>query len=53
MKYNQRACDKIRKIATGHNRLLLDYVYFKSYYKTIAVGLSKQQALDANPKVII
>ena len=31
---------------------LLDYNYFKKYYKIMAMNLSKQQALDANPKVI-
>ena len=31
---------------------LLDYTYFKKYYKMIAIDLSKQQALDADPKVI-
>ena len=31
---------------------MLDYIYFKNYYKIIAVGLSKQQALDADPKAI-
>ena len=31
---------------------LLDYNYFKNYYKTIAVDLSKQQALDSDPKAI-
>ena len=31
---------------------LLDYTYFKKYYKMIAVDLSKQQALDADPKAI-
>ena len=31
---------------------LLDYVYFKNYYKMIAVDLSKQQALHADPKAI-
>ena len=30
----------------------LDYVYFKNYYKMIAVDLSKQEALDANLKAI-
>ena len=25
---------------------LLDYIYFKNYYKIIAIDLSKQQALD-------
>ena len=29
---------------------LLDYNYFKNYYKMIAIDLSKQQALDADPK---
>ena len=31
---------------------LLDYSYFKKYYKMIAVDLIKQQALDADPKAI-
>ena len=31
---------------------LLDYNYFKKYYKMIAIDLSKQQALDADPKAI-
>ena len=31
---------------------LLDYTYFKKYYKMISVDLSKQQVLDANPKAI-
>ena len=31
---------------------MLDYNYFKSNYKTIAKDLSKQQALDADPKAI-
>ena len=31
---------------------LLDYNYFKSYYKMIAIDLSKQWALDADPKAI-
>ena len=28
------------------------YNYFKDYYKIIAIDLSKQQALDADPKSI-
>ena len=28
---------------------LLAYVYFKNYYKMIAIDLKKQQALDADP----
>ena len=31
---------------------LLDYIYFKNYYKMIGIDLSKQQALDADPKAI-
>ena len=31
---------------------LIDYTYFKKYYKMIAVDLSKQQALDADPNAI-
>ena len=49
--------ENIRKIATGQGDVyttgcLLDYTYFKKYYKMIAVDLSKQQALDADPKAI-
>ena len=31
---------------------LLDYICVKNYYKMIAIDLSKQQALDADPKAI-
>ena len=31
---------------------MLDYIYLKNYYKIVAVDLSKQQALDADPKAI-
>ena len=31
---------------------LLDYNCFKKYYKTIAIDLSKPQALDVDPKAI-
>ena len=34
------------------NRFFLDYNYFKDYYKMIAIDLSKQLVLDANPKAI-
>ena len=49
--------EKIRKIATGHGDdrttgCLLDYSYFKDYYKMIAIDLSKQQVLDADPRAI-
>ena len=29
---------------------MLEYNYYKNYYKTIAIDLSKQQALDADPE---
>ena len=49
--------DNIRKIATGQGDdyttgCLLDYAYFKNYYKMITIDLSKQQALDADPRAI-
>ena len=31
---------------------LLDYSYFKDYCKMIAIDLSKQQVLDADPRAI-
>ena len=31
---------------------LLDYIYFKNYYKMIVVDLNKQQALDPDPRAI-
>ena len=31
---------------------MLDYNYFNNYYKMTAIDLSKQQALDADPKAI-
>ena len=31
---------------------MLDYSYFKDNYKTIAIDLSKQQALDPDPRAI-
>ena len=47
----------IRKITTGKEDdyttgCLLDYSYFKENYKMIAIDLSKQQALDADPRAI-
>ena len=40
--------DNIRKIATGKytTGCLLDYPYFKKYYKLIAIDLSKQRKLE-------
>ena len=56
-KNDQRTYDNVRKIVTGQEDdyttgSLLHNVYFKNYYKIIAVDLSKQQALDADPKAI-
>ena len=47
----------IRKIPTDQGEdyttsCLLDYNYFNSYYKMIAIYLSNQQELDADPKTI-
>ena len=49
--------ENIRKIAIGQGDdyttgCLLDYTYFKKYYKIIAIDVSKQQALHADPKAI-
>ena len=57
VKNNKVTYENIRKIATGQGDnyttgSLLGYIYFKNDYKMIAVDLSKQQALDANPKAI-
>ena len=45
------------KISTGQldhytTGCLLDYFYFREHYKLIAIDLSKQPALDADPKAI-
>ena len=57
VKNNKVTYENIRKIATGQGDgyttgCLLDYVYFKNYYKMIVVDLIKQQALDADAKSI-
>ena len=49
--------ENIRKVATGQGDdyatgCFLDYPYFKNHYKMIAIDLSKQQALDADPRAI-
>ena len=49
--------ENIRKIATGKGDdyttgCLLDYTYFKENYKMIAIDLSKQQELDAEPRAV-
>ena len=57
IKNNKITYDNIRKNAIGQgddytNGCLLNYPYFKDTYKMIAVNLSKQQALDADPRAI-
>ena len=54
---NKVTYENIRKIATfqGDNYTtgcLLDYIYFSNYYKMIAVDLSKQRAINFDPKAI-
>ena len=49
--------ENIIKISAGQGNdyttgCLLEYTYFKKYYKMIAIDLSKQQALDAEPQAI-
>ena len=57
IKNNKVTYDNIRKIATGQGDddttgCLLDYPYFADTYKIIVVDLSKQQALDTDPRAI-
>ena len=52
-----KTCENIRKIATGKGDnsttgCLLDYPYFKEYYKMIAIDLSRQNELDADHRAI-
>ena len=54
---NLKTYENIRRIATGQGDdyttgCLLDYSYFKENYKMIAIDLSKQQELDADPRAI-
>ena len=49
--------ENIRKTTNGQGNdyttgCLLDYTYFKKYYKMIAVDLNKQKGLHADPKAI-
>ena len=57
IKDNKVTYENIRKIATGRGDdyttvCLLDYSYFKDSYKILAIDLSKQQALDIDPRAI-
>ena len=56
IKNNLRTYEKIRKIPAGQGDdyttgYLLDYPYFKEYYQLSGINLSKQQKLDADPKL--
>ena len=49
--------NEVRKISTGQGDdyttgCLLDYIYFKDDFRLITADLSKQKALDADPKAI-
>ena len=49
--------EEIRKLTTGQGKdytaeCLLDYDYIKNHYRLIAVDLSRQKELDADPKGI-
>ena len=49
--------DEVKKVSTRHaddytTGSLLDYAYFKDNYRLIAVDLSKQKSLDADPRAI-
>ena len=57
MKNDKVTYENIRKVAIVQGDdyttdCLLDYIYFKKYYKMIAVDLSKQHGLDADPEEI-
>ena len=49
--------DEVRKVSTGQGNdyttgCLLDFLYFEKNYRLIVADLSKQKALDADPKAI-
>ena len=49
--------DEGRKVSIGQGDdytigCLLDYAYFKNNYRIIAVDVSKQKALDTDPRAI-
>ena len=49
--------EEIRKVTTRQGKdyttgCLLDYEYIKNHYRLIAVDLSRQKELDADPKAI-
>ena len=58
VKNSEITYENIRKNTTGPGDdyatgCLLDYPYFKKNCKMIAIDLSKQHALDADPKLIL
>ena len=58
IKNDLRTYDNIRKILTDQGDdyttgSLLDYPYLEKYYKLVAIDISKQQKLDADPKSIL
>ena len=57
IKYDAKRYENIIKVTTCHEyhcrtNCILNYSYFKENCKLIAIDVSKQQALDADPKVI-
>ena len=49
--------NEVKKLSIGQSDdytkgFLLDYAYFKSNYRLIAVNLSKRKILDADPRAI-
>ena len=55
--HDTRTYGNIMKIAAGQgdgytSGCLLDYPYFKEYYKMVSIDLSAQQAPDADPRAI-
>ena len=52
-----RQYDRVRKLSTGlgddcTTGCLLDFAYFQKKYRLIAIDLSKQKALDSDPRTI-
>ena len=57
IKDNKVTYENIREVAIGKGDdyttgCLLDYLYFRDNYKMIAIDLSRQQALDPDPRKI-
>ena len=57
IKNNKITNENIRNIAIGQGDVyttgcLLDHAYFRDNYKMVAIDLSKQQALNADPRAI-